>query len=104
MQWLLEGARLRTLVAGDVLGQLNGANEFAVQECPQDDAEAEESANDQKSKIYAQHSPKREETHCTQNEGMRCGCKYLQSCRDSTLGARAARPGSNGYLAAAWWS
>jgi hypothetical protein len=73
------------LVTGNVLGQLNGANEFAVQECPQDDAETDESPDGQKSKIYAQHSPKREETHCTQNQGMRCECKYLQSCTDSTL-------------------
>ena len=76
----LEDERLRTLVAGDVLGQLNGANEFAVEECPEDDGQAEESAHGQKSKIYAQHSPKREVVHCTQNQRKRCGCKYLQSC------------------------
>jgi hypothetical protein len=64
----LTGAALRTLVAGDVLGELDGANEFAIEECPQDDDEAEDSANGQKSKIYAQHSPKREVTHCSQNE------------------------------------
>ena len=74
------GRALGMLVAGDVLGELNGANEFAVEECPEDDGQAEESAHGQKSKIYAQHSPKREETHCIQNQRKRCGCKYLQSC------------------------